>query len=267
MTSVATLSMYDWPEQQTYSDQFWGHLREALRQRDFDAPETLERGADPQQLWLAPNLVLGQACGLPYTQLLRGKVSLVGTPAYDIDCGAGAYYSVLVVREDNPAQGLADLSGGTLAVNDRMSQSGHAAVLHALSQVTDNPAFFEQTLVTGAHRASIQAVAAGKADIAGIDAVTWELAKRYEPAVRDLRVLARTEPTPGLPYITAPRPQRQVDRIHRAVIEAMAALDEETREALLLIGFSTAENADYDVIAKRAKQLESHFGPRLFAEP
>jgi ABC-type phosphate/phosphonate transport system substrate-binding protein len=70
--------------------------------------------------------------------------------------------------------------------------------------------------------------------MAASDAATWELAQRYDPAAARLRVLDRTAPTPGLPYITArgndPAP------LAAAITEAIASLDADTGAALMLRG-------------------------------
>jgi ABC-type phosphate/phosphonate transport system substrate-binding protein len=77
-------------------------------------------------------------------------------------------------------------------------------------------------------------VAEGRAAIAAIDAATWELAQQYEPASARLRVLERTAPTPGLPYITALA--NDPAALVAAVTAAITSLDADTRSALMLRG-------------------------------
>jgi ABC-type phosphate/phosphonate transport system substrate-binding protein len=100
-----------------------------------------------------------------------------------------------------------------------------------LSQQGLHPARFVET---GGHRASIKAVAAGQADLAAIDAVTWELALRHEPAAASLRVIDTTKPTPGLPYICALG--RDAAPLRAAISAAIDSLDTSVRAALLLRG-------------------------------
>jgi ABC-type phosphate/phosphonate transport system substrate-binding protein len=58
-------------------------------------------------------------------------------------------------------------------------------------------------LVTGAHVHSVAAVAAGRADLACIDGVTWLLLQRYRPAaVATLAVVGRGPLIPCLPLVT-----------------------------------------------------------------
>lgn len=252
---VACLPMYDWPEITAATDRYWERLRESIADHGLMAPAGLERVRDRHEVWLDPGLVLGQTCGLPYVSELEGRVSLVGRPAYDIECGAGCYYSLLIVSEQSQTSDLKALSGGRYAFNDARSQSGHAAFHSAMIEAGIAAGSWSQAIETGSHRASIQAVANGRADVAAIDAVAFELALRHEPAARRVRVLARTPVMPGLPYITALRPAREVIAIHDAVCMAMASLDEDVRDALLLIGFDPATPADYAPIRTNWQKL------------
>ncbi len=255
--AVAALPMYDWPELLHDTDALWDRLRESLRDNGFPAPERLNRDAAPEIVWHDDRLLLAQTCGLPYSCDLAATTALIGTPAYDIECGAGSYYSAIVVRDDSDTQGLDALSGLRLAYNSRRSQSGYAALAYTLLTRSPDHAPFASSQCTGSHRESIRAVAEGKADVAAIDAVTWEIARRHEPASGKLRVLARTEPTPGLPFICTRRARWNVARLHLAVVEAMAALAEGSRHNLLLAGFAHTHPSDYRVIWQR-NELTKH---------
>jgi ABC-type phosphate/phosphonate transport system substrate-binding protein len=105
----------------------------------------------------------------------------------------GQYYSVLIAHPD------ADTANGLrLAYNGRDSQSGWAAQFSQGPQINVTP-----TLETGAHAASLAAVARRQADAAYLDGYTWQLLKAYDPLARQVVVLGRTHPTPALPLITA----------------------------------------------------------------
>lgn len=251
LQTVATLSMYDWPEIRLATDTYWKALQASLSDRGFSPPATLSRVEDPMLLWQSPNLLLGQTCGLPYTQALQEKTSLIGTPAYDICCGAGSYYSAIIVRDESKFNKLTDLADARFGYNDKLSQSGFAAFYYQMKTDALLPCVLHHQIKTGSHRKSIQAVADGTVDVAAIDAVSWELAKRHEPAAATLRVIKTTNPTPGLPYISARRSARDVDQIHLAVIDAMASLEESIREDLLLMGFAATQDTDYQIIKNR----------------
>lgn len=246
--------MYDWPEVRAATDTFWIHLRDSLRAFGFPAPDTLERDSGNDALWRNPGLVLGQSCGMPLVNGLDATVSVVGTPAYDIECGAGCYYSVIVVHRDSSLERISDSVGKHLVYNDPDSQSGYGSLAYHLRDLGINGPVFGQKTVSGSHRQSLRLVAAGEADIASIDAVSWQLALRHEAAAASLRVLAQTEATPGLPMICAKHAGWSIDRMHLAIVEAMAALDADTSDRLLLTGFAQTELSDYAVIAQRLEQ-------------
>lgn len=230
---LATLPMYDWPEIRPATDRFWDLIRDGLRAQGIMAPDTLHRG-DRWNDWEAPDLVLSQTCGFPYRTKLHGKIGLIGPFDFGLPGAApGYYYSQLVVRADDDRD-WTQLLGARLAINGHDSQSGWAAPQNHAATIGGR---FTDILVTGAHKASAQAVADGQADIAAIDARTWALIDAHLPdlAAR-LRIAAHTAPTPGLPLITA----RTLDpaAIAAAVRQAIAGLSSEDRAALGILGLA-----------------------------
>lgn len=239
---IASLGMYDFGAAQAANDRLWALIRRGLRGRGFEAPEWLTRGEHAYwDAWQSPDLVLSQTCGYPFRARLHGKVTYVGTPDYGVEgCAPGYYRSVFVVRANDPRQTLADFDGARFAYNEPLSQSGWAAPqTHAARLGLRLP----PVLRTGGHRLSAKAVAEGRADIAALDAVTFELMQGLDPVAARLRVIALTDPTPGLPYITAPG--RDPAPIFDAVGEAIAALAPADRATLRLRGFVRLPVADY----------------------
>jgi ABC-type phosphate/phosphonate transport system substrate-binding protein len=199
---IATLAMYDFGAAQAANDRFWALIRDDLRQQGIEAPDALIRGENAYwHAWQSPDLVLSQTCGRPYRERLHGQVTLVGTPDYGLpDVPPGHYFSVFVARRDDPRDDLLAFDGAPFAYNEDLSQSGWAAPqTHASRLCISLP----PALRTGGHLLSARAVADGSADIAALDCVTWEMMQDHDPVVSRLRVIGRTEPTPGLPYITA----------------------------------------------------------------
>lgn len=237
---IAALGMYDWPPMQAANDRLWAVIRDGLHARGMEAPERLTRGADAYLPgWLSPDLLLSQTCGLPFRTILTGRVRLVGTPDYGLPgVDPGYYRSVLIA----PLSG--DAEGGRLAYNDDGSQSGWAA---PLTHAARNGWRITPHLHSGSHRESIRAVAEGRADLAGIDAVTWRLAERFQPdlAAR-VRVIGHTAPTPGLPLITAAA--RDPAPLFDAVRGAIAVLPSADRDLLGLRGIVAIPEADYQAV-------------------
>jgi ABC-type phosphate/phosphonate transport system substrate-binding protein len=230
---IAALPMYDPAPLQGANDRFWSLIRDGLLTRGIAAPAALARGVDDLwPLWTAPDLVLAQTCGFPYRARLHGRVTLVGTPDYGVEgCAPGHYCSVIVARRDDARNDLVAFDGAALAFNDALSQSGWAAPQAAAAEAG---IALRAGPLTGAHRASIRAVAGGRADLAAIDAVTWGILQDIEPACALLKVVARTAPTPGLPLIAAPGADGPAT--FAAVAQAIAALAPGDRAALRLRG-------------------------------
>ena len=225
---IALLGMYDRPETAAANDRLWAGIRAHLGY----GPATLCRDCDFWQTWQSPDLLLSQTCGLPYRARLHGKVTLVATPDHALPgCPPGHYNSVLIAHRDDADLPLATLSAGTLAYNDGLSQSGWAAPHAHLSALGLAPGAL---LKTGGHRASAEAVATGKARLAAIDAVTWTLIRRHDAFAADLVEIARTTPTPALPYITAL--SRDPAPLASALEHAIADLCDADRETLCLRG-------------------------------
>lgn len=237
---IAALPMYDMPGLRDATDALWTAIAARLRATGVDAPEMLTRSDELYEIWLRPDLLLSQTCGLPYRTKLHRHVTLVATPDYGLPgCPPGMYCSVIVARDGTPGD-PARLDGARLAYNDALSQSGWAAPLHWAGQ---RGIRFGELVHSGSHRASAQAIADGQADLAAIDAVTWRLLRRFEPWTSDFREIARTPPSPGLPLITAPR--QDAETLATAVDAAITDLGHDTRTRLGLTGLARIDKTAY----------------------
>jgi ABC-type phosphate/phosphonate transport system substrate-binding protein len=167
---------------------------------------------DLATLWRHPALLLCQTCWGPLKATgLANHVIVVGQPDYSgVEGGEGPLYSSAIVMRrgggrlavpaPRPERAVlpADVGSLRLAINDRDSMSGWLALLE---DATAAGIALQPTLVTGSHRASVRAVAAGEADLAAIDCRSWVLARRYEPATRELVVVGWTKRRMGLPFM------------------------------------------------------------------
>ena len=230
---VASLGMYDFGPAMAVNDRLWALVRDGLRAGGVAAPEVLTRGEGAYwQAWVSPDLMLSQTCGYPFRARLQGHVTYVGTPDFGVEgCAPGYYRSVFIARADDPRTTIADFDGARLAYNDALSQSGWAAPqTHAARLGIRLP----PAVATGAHRLSAQAVAEGRADIAALDAVTFRLLQADDPMMAALKPVGMTDPTPGLPYITALG--RDPGPIFTAARDAIAMLSARDRACLGLRG-------------------------------
>jgi ABC-type phosphate/phosphonate transport system substrate-binding protein len=196
--------MYDIPEVRAATDAWWRGIAAALERAGLEAvPHALTRDSSID-VWHSPQMLLSQTCGYPLTHELARVVALVATPAYSADgCSGADYCSLVVVSEDGHAAGLEDLRGAVCAYSRRHSHSGYNVLRAAIAPLAGGGAFFDRVVESGAHPASIELVATGKADVCAVDCVTHALMARYQPdALSGTRVMGRTERAPGLPYVT-----------------------------------------------------------------
>ncbi|WP_034491712.1 phosphate/phosphite/phosphonate ABC transporter substrate-binding protein [Afifella pfennigii] len=213
--------MYDWPQLRAATDALWAGIARELQAHGLTAPERLDRARPREEIWRDPALLLSQTCGWPYASGLSRHLRLVATPVYAVEgCEGALYSSAIVLRREERAANLGGLAGRRPAINAPDSLSGAVALAEALRAVGLSPDL-SRALRTGAHRASVLAVAAGEADFAAIDAVAWRLARDFEAeAVTALKVLAFTPLRPALPFVTARgRPAHEVAAI-RAALDA-----------------------------------------------
>lgn len=239
---IASLGMYDFGQLQAANDRLWRLVSNGLRHRGIAAPDALTRGEGAYwKAWEASDLILSQTCGYPFRARLHDRVTYVATPDYGVEgCPPGHYRSVFIARADDPREGVEDFDNARFAYNEALSQSGWAAPqTHAAKLGIRLP----PAVQTGAHRLSAQAVAEGRADIAALDAVTHALMQDGGVLAHNLRVVGWTDPTPGLPCITArgqdPGP------ILEALSEAIDTLAPADRATLRLRGLVPIPLADY----------------------
>ncbi|MEM6942481.1 MAG: PhnD/SsuA/transferrin family substrate-binding protein [Pseudomonadota bacterium] len=252
MARRVALEMYDPPWLAWANDALWSGIRSALITRGIDAPDRLERGVTSAGFWRDRHLLLSQTCGYPFWTALRGEVQLVATPTYSAPgCDGPNYRSAILVRADDPARVLADCAGYRPAVNARDSQSGHNALRAAVAPLSRDRSFLAPGRATGAHLASMQAVAAGYADIAAVDCVTHALIADAMPDLdASLRRIAWSPPAPGLPFITAASTSTETLDALRAALHDVAEDPDflEVRNALKLEGFVVLRDEAYAAV-------------------
>ena len=255
---IACLPMYDWPEVRSATDALWSAIAARLLEHGLSAPERLDRTAVREQAWVSPDLALSQTCGLPFMRSLTGKVVLLGSPIYDLPYDQpGDYCSLLVARANDSAAGLEDFRGRRVVFNGPDSQSGYVALQCVIAALAVDGSFFGDGVTSGSHRASIVAVAENRADIAAIDAVSWQLALDHEPAAKRLKVIAETPLTPGLPLITRLANADHRNAMLEAIGEAIDDLDPAVRRQLRVSGIRPRAEAEYRVLLDRLAAAEA----------
>lgn len=241
---IASLMMYRRPQLDEAHEHYWQLIRQNLHLAGIDSPEQLSQDAEEFSVWKHPELVLSQTCGMPYRTWLHDRVQLVGTPDFGVKgCPPGYYRSALVIRADDPRKRLDEFHDAVFAYNQTFSQSGYAAPFWHLKHYGF---WFENRLHTEQHLRSAHAVAEGRADIASLDAVSWRLLNEHDAFASSLRVMEWTEPTPGLPLITARG--NAAETIYEAVKTAIDQLNEIDRRLLGLRGIVRIHKDQYTAI-------------------
>jgi ABC-type phosphate/phosphonate transport system substrate-binding protein len=249
--------MYDFAPLGVANDALWASLARSLGAAGLPGvPEALDRARPLDAIWADPALLLAQTCGWPLMTSLAGRVTLIATPHYELPGCDGPYHrSFVVVRTDDPARDLRDLRGRQLALNLWDSNSGMNLLRALVAPLAEDGRFFGAIELTGGHVNSLAAVADGRADAACIDCVTFGLLARHRPdAVAPVRVLAETQPSPSLPFITRQdAPTDEVAALRAALAEA---LDSAAVAPLAISGISELTLADYQVLPDMASQAE-----------
>ena len=147
-----------------------------------------------RRLWRHPDLLLAQTCWGPMELGLAEHVQVVGQPSYNgFEGGQGQLYSSAILDAGGARRHVAPLPtarrssrstcirGKRFAYNSLDSMSGIMAPSRDLEAMGESLDIFSERIETGAHRASIVAVAEGRADVCAIDCRSWHMAKRHEP--------------------------------------------------------------------------------------
>jgi ABC-type phosphate/phosphonate transport system substrate-binding protein len=211
---IASLGMYPFAHLRDAYDSLW----HAIRRRLSDGPDELDLDVDLHDAWRRSDLLLGQTCGWPLVSSLSDQVAVIG--AFDVVApfaAGGRYRSVLVAAKPlGIEQWKADRTA-VVAQNGPDSLSGWISMQWAWGGAPPN------VMTTGSHVASMRAVASGAAQVASIDALTFEFFAESEPAVAGhLHVIGHGPVVPSLPLVTSTALADRVDEVRSAIADAVA---------------------------------------------
>jgi ABC-type phosphate/phosphonate transport system substrate-binding protein len=250
----AGLPMYDLAELRAATGAWWRGLARAFSAEGLeDVPLRLSRAGPPERLWQADDLLFAQTCGYPLMHGLAATLRLVATPCYAAaGCRGPEYCSLILVREDEGADGLEALRGRAAVINAPDSHSGCNALRALVAPLAAQRRFFGRVMVSGSHLESLRALREGAADVAAIDCVLHALLARHRPsALIGLRTLMFSPRVPGLPYVTSAR--RPLDTVRRLRAGLRRALADPAlaacRNDLLIDGAAVLSLEDYGIIA------------------
>lgn len=225
MSYRAALPMYDMPEVRTATERAWRTLSRALPEGTKVAFERPQTQPEMVALLADPACILSQTCWGPITLGELPDLTILAQPDYGPypGCRGPLYRSAVIATGPGhdaaaPADAGAQIPDRTLrdrhlAFNEPASLSGY------LSLTRDTPMAFGRETQTGSHRASVQAVATGAADIAAIDARTFTMLRAHDPLAAEVHVIGWTALRMGLPFVANPKaPAALTDRLRAALI-------------------------------------------------
>src|SRR6266487_3640474 len=175
------------------------------------------------------------------------------------------YYSDLIVRNDSPYTTFDDLRGCMWAYNERTSHSGCNLVCYSLLERRKSPAYFGETVATGSHLQSLQAVLEGRAHAAALDSHMLDVLLLEKPELAaKIRVIDMLGPSTIPPIVVA----KKLDaRIKRRIQATLISMHEDPRAASelrkgLIERFVPVCDEDYDDIRAmlaRVQEIEFSF--------
>lgn len=255
---IAALPMYDFPELRWAHDALWAALADHMAAAGVtDVPWLLTRSLGHFEVWRHPRLLFGQGCEYPLAKS-PASVRVVATPRYSAPgCEGASYRSAIVVRAEEPAEGLAGLRNRRCAINEADSNSGMNLLRAALAPLSGGAPFFESVVLSGSHRRSVEMIAAGQADLAAVDCVSFaHLQRIHASTVAGLRILCWTPPSPSLPFITARSTNEPTVNVLRAALAGVFADPalSSVRELLLLEGVDLEPDGNFTEVLRLERQ-------------
>jgi len=264
---MAALPMYNVGDEVTGLYRLWlERILARLVQRGFREPVSLAEPDDSLlDWWQRDDLLLSQTCGYPLMTQLRERVVPLAIPAYRYaGCQSGFYRSALLVPAESPIRQLSDARGQRVVANQPDSHSGMNALRAAVAPLAEDGRFFGSVTWSGSHIASVEALLAGSADLAAIDAVTHAYLLRQRPDLKTaLRRIGWTAPAPGLPLIAGRRVPPQWRSVLTGLIVASSQQDRVILDALGIGRFVPCHWRDYRTILSLEASAQQHGYPEL----
>ena len=210
------------------------------------------------ELWRRSDKAAVFMCGLPYSLATPQPEPIVAPVPSPAEYGGRAcYWSDIVVRADSPFKTIEQTFGHRLALTTPESQSGYAALLHALMPyAASTPLYREIIEPRFTPMGALTAVIERKAEVAPLNSYAFALLSRHAPDLTaQVRPIMRTEPTPA-PLLVASGP------VPSAVSAAFLAAREKPAagalmDQLLLDRFARPERRAYDELKERFLAMQA----------
>jgi ABC-type phosphate/phosphonate transport system substrate-binding protein len=230
-------------------------------------PENIEFSDSAGQA-LDPGTTIVHTCGYPLMTQYRETMHPLCVACFNVKgCEQGWYHSVFLVRLADKAHTLTDCEDYRAAINHAHSNSGMNVFRAAFAKIVSprrKSNYFKSVSTTGSHLNSMLAIAQSEADIAAIDAISYDFICRSNPDLASkLRSIGQSASTMGLPFVTQIK-NRQLnadtltDALNRALNETPHQYS-----ALNLLKFKAVKLEDYRSIATLENDAINHGYPDL----
>ncbi len=188
---IASLPWYDFPSTRRHLDSVYQQLRQQLILAGVDREQLtpqLDRQIPLYEQWSDRRLLLSQCCGPDLHTPAGRALKIIARPVFDtLDCPAGYYFSHIVSGSKKPG------AHPVIVVNSQSSFSGCVALLKWLDKTGRN---YKQAIVSNAHQNSIDRLRSGEADVAAIDAYSWQFLDHD-----GLEIIDQSETAPSPPFV------------------------------------------------------------------
>lgn len=264
--AVASLPWYFFDEISWAYDVLWRHLAESLDAAGFESvPEALSSHRNYRAHWASENLLLTQCCGYHIASRAQ-NLRVIGVPFFDVgnDGQPGRYRSLIVKRKDSRGRSILDFKGKRAVYNDNQSFSGHTALLCTVPRDRLNSEYFVAADGAGSHLDSVRRIISGDADVAAIDAVTYQIIMDHWPNLAEqLEIIEETILAPAPPYVTSSkRDDHEINILRDVLVEVSHSPDEDLKAALAAMHIREivdATNEDYLPMAETIRTVETAF--------
>jgi ABC-type phosphate/phosphonate transport system substrate-binding protein len=222
---TASLPMYNLPEMRDVNAAFWAALRTVLAEAGLAGlPDALDFERRPVPDCIGGEILFSQTCGYPLETIFAGQAIRLGTPCYDTTgCDGPSHCGLFVVPAASSARQLSDLAGGVFLLNSRHSNSGMNLPRRALAEIAGGTAVFARVVETGSQPGNLDRIARGEADVTSVDCVTYAFWRRHRPdAAARTAILARTPPSPAIPFVTSAATPPETIRVLRDALRRVA---------------------------------------------
>lgn len=255
--TILAAPRHDFPELAQANAVFW---RSVIERAGLPAPS----GYAAALPW--SDLTLAQVDAYGFVTQWASAARLVATPSYRVRGGDGPFLrSAVLVRDRDPAQGLADLRGRTCAYDLADAASRNLLRAETATLARDGGFFGRMHGETGP-LAAVNRVAQGESDAVLIDGAALAQVQRLHSAVASrLRLILWTARGPGPPLVTsALTATAEVQALRAALADAAAdPLLGAERSELLIRDIHPLPESQYRALLHFEQMAQSQGYPEL----